>query len=807
MSIYIQSRLDAGILLADSSAELRSPRILDRQGKPVTAPMFRKQELENGGFRYWFDASALVRWTPDTPVLYQLDAGEEKIRFGYMELRADGNRAVLLNGNPVYLRGYIRGIVAHEHPNMTGGTLRDAALKNIRQAKKYGFNLVRFHSTVPTEEFVEAADEEGMLIHMEIGFAYEMDDKAEKKNISMNNRKWEETILRFRNHPSAAIFCIGNEMHKSGHYPEVRALYEQGRSLAPGKLIMDNSGWGEFDRQTADVYSQHIAYFFPYKHHGQMFSSDAPWRINGSAYDEPLDSTAEKSGIRAEIHRTIVPARPTLAHEALHYIDIPDYEALNRKFDEFCRKAGPEYLQANGIQKPRYLTELPKLLERKGLTHKMPDYIAASQQFKMAAIKVYLEKCRLSALCGFEMLQFADCLKYENKNGIVDFFDDDKFIPPDWMMQFNGNAAVLAEFENDVYFYGDEIRGSVWISDFLPAPAVVGGELTIQVKNADGSAETVYHGRNVTLCGGLQKIADLSLSFTQEKAARKTTVSAEFKAGELTLRNSWDLWLYPHPELDRLPALRLRNAGLEQALKAFPGGKVPDPETILTDVLDDRVFADLEAGKTVYLLYHRDAPGHQYYLPGALERFKPCIWDRGSNLGGIIYSETVRKLTASDRYFDLNWYTLLEGGYKVCLDDFPAPVEELVCGVDKPVRDRMKGLVYGIKDFIAEDTLRNFSHFFSVKVGRGTLAVCTLVLNDPGNPAVGSFLAGWLNHPELVRTEKSLEAARLKTYLAAETAHGIRKEDTMNHFWEIDSKLVEDTLFWEEAKLDLRKIR
>ena len=28
----------------------------------------------------------------------------------------------------------------------------------------------------------------------------------------------------------------------------------------------------------------------------------------------------------------------------------------------------------------------------------------------------------------------------------------------------------------------------------------------------------------------------------------------------------------------------------------------------------------------------------------------------------------------------------------------------------------------------------------------------------------------------------------------------------MNHFWEIDNKLVEDQLFWEEANLDLRKI-
>ena len=806
MNIYIHSKTDAGILLAESSEKLNRPRILDRQGKEISCPVIREQPMENGSFRYWFDAANLSLWTPDTPALYELEANGEKIRFGYMELRPEGNRALLLNGSPVYMRGYIRGIVAHEHPNMTGGTLKDAAVKNIRQAKKYGFNLVRFHSTVPTPEFVEAADEEGLFIHMEIGFAYEMDDKAEKKNISMNNQKWEETILRYRNHPSVAIFCIGNEMHNSGHYKEVRALYELGRRLAPGKLIMDNSGWGEFDRQTADVYSQHIAYFFPFKHHGEMFHSDAPWRINGSAYDEQLDTTITKSGVEAEIHRTIVPAKPTLAHEAVHYIDIPDYVALNKKFDDFCAQVGPAYLKANGIEKPRFMTELPKLLERKGLMHKMPDYVAASQQFKMAAVKIYLEKCRLSSLCGFEMLQFADCFKYENKNGIVDCFDDDKFIPPQWMMQFNGNAALLAEFENEVYFFGDDIKGSIYISDFLQTPTVTGGNLTLRINKADGSDEIVYEGHNVTLSGGLQKIADLSLRFAPEEKARKLTVCAEFKAGELSLTNSWDLWIYPHTSIARLPEMRLKkNEALKEAFRSARGEKIQD--AVVTDLLDDQVFTDLAAGKTVYLLYHRDAPGHQYYLPGALERFKPCIWDRGSNLGGIIYSEALRKTLASNRYFDLNWYGLLEGGYKVCLDDFPAPVEELVCGVDKPVRDRMKGLVSGIKNFIDQDTFRNFSHLFSIKVGNGTLAVCTLMLNDLRNPAVAAFTAELFNHPELVRTEKSIDPDVLKKYLKEETAKGIRKEDTMNHFWEIDNKLVEDTLFWEEANLDLSKIR
>ena len=806
MSIYIHSKVDAGVLLADSAGKLNKTRILDTAGKPVECPMFREQQLENGSYRYWFDASALTRWTPDTPVLYVLETDAEKIRFGYMELRPDGNRALLLNGSPVYMRGYIRGIVAHEHPNMTGGSLKDAAVKNIRQAKKYGFNLVRFHSTIPTPEFVEAADEEGMFIHMEIGFAYEMNEKAEKKNISMNNEKWEETILRYRNHPSAAIFCIGNEMHNSGHFKEVRALYEQGRQLAPGKLIMDNSGWGEFDRQTADVYSQHIAYFFPFKHHGGMFHSDAPWRINGSAYDEQLDVTAQKSGIEAQIHRTIVPAKPTLAHEAIHYIDIPDYIALNKKFDDFCAKAGPAYLEANEIKKPRYMTELPKLLERKGLMSKMADYIAASQQFKMEAIKVYLEKCRLSSLCGFEMLQFADCLKYENKNGIVDCFDDDKFIPPAWMMQFNGNAALLADFETEVYYYGDEIKASVFISDFLQNPSVVGGDLTLKTTKADGSWETVYEGHNVTLSGGLQKIADISLRFAPEKTARQATVKAEFKAAGLQLENSWKVWLYPHSTINAVPETRLKNQGLEKLLKANPAAE-KRADAVVTDILDDRVFADLAAGKTVYLMYHRDNPGNQYYIPGALERFKPCIWDRGSNLGGIIYSGAVQKALASNRYFDLNWYSLLEGGYKVCLDDFPAPVEELVCGVDKPVRDRMKGLVNGIKDFIDQDTFRNFSHLFSVKAGKGTLVVCTFAMTRLDNPAAAGFLAELFNNRDLAKTAKSIDPDKLKNYLSEETARGIRKEDTMNHFWEIDNKLVEDTLFWEEAKLDLTKIR
>jgi hypothetical protein len=55
-------------------------------------------------------------------------------------------------------------------------------------------------------------------------------------------------------------------------------------------------------------------------------------------------------------------------------------------------------------------------------------------------------------------------------------------------------------------------------------------------------------------------------------------------------------------------------------------------------------------------------------------------------------------------------------------------------------------------------------------------------------------------------TPLSIAPAALKDFLRKSTEAGPLKEDTMNHFWEIDNKPVEDTLFWEEARVDLRKM-
>ncbi len=117
----------------------------------------------------------------------------------------------------------------------------------------------------------------------------------------------------------------------------------------------------------------------------------------------------------------------------------------------------------------------------------------------------------------------------------------------------------------------------------------------------------------------------------------------------------------------------------------------------------------------------------------------------------------------------------------------------------------MKGLLQGVKEFIDQDTLRNFSHLFSIKAGNGLLVVCTLQI-DKTAPVTQSLL-DWLFHgANELNTARTISVGALKEYLAAQTKAGVRKEDVMNHFWEIDNKPVEDVLFWEASGVDLSKI-
>lgn len=799
--LYIYSNVNADLLYIETAEPLDSYCISDMEGKAVDCPLLISKPCENG-FVTTFDASALTPWSVYEPVLYTLEANGETVRFGHTEIKTMQNKMILLNDRPIYLRGYIRGIIAHEHPNMTGGTDYEAACKNIRQAKKYGFNIVRFHTTVPSEDFLRAADELGMLIHLETGFLFESTTNPEtgkpmKRVLDFGEGKWENTVRSLRNHPSVAVFCIGNEMHCSAHFPEVHEMVALGRKLAPNKIIMDNCGWGEYDRDCSDLFIQHMGYYLPYAHHADMFTSDICWKDDESAYSVPLKLISKTEGADTQINRYAMPLKPVLSHEAMHYVDIVDYEALEKKFDEFCEKVGPEYLEKHGIKKPKYFAGLKKLVEMKNLQELMPDYIASTRKFRLACTKIFLEALRMSHLCGYEMLQLSDCLKYENKNGFIDFFDDDKGIDSDWVRQVNDDLVLLAEFEQDRLYEDEDINVKFFASDFLPDFRVNG---TLEIKLDD---EVIYNGKQFALAGGLQQLATLNIKAKPAGKPTYRTVSARFVYGDQEVKNSWKIWTYPRVRPERVPEMSLTNQALADYLRKGSKGS----DLYVTDALDQKLLDKLAEGKTALLLYNYKAQQNQWDVQSSIERFKPCIWDRGNGLGGIVRNKAVEAALGDDRYFDKNVQPLLDVSCKVNLDTWPWKVTEHVLGVDKPIRDRYKGLQQGIKEFLPEDTLRRFCHLLSVKIGEGTLVICTFNVSEPENPVVSNLLELLVDRIDAFAADTAIDADQFKAWLEKVNAEGFRPEDRMNSIWEDDKLPVERVLFWEDLNVNLAEIK
>ncbi len=154
----------------------------------------------SAGKSFCFDTDGLEYWSPESPILYTLkiESGEGSIerKFGVRRLTVDGVH-FRLNGKPYYLRG----ICEHCYFPMTVHPHHDIAeyRKVIKTVKALGFNYIRFHTFVPAEEYMQAADEFGILVHIE----------------SPNNtsfEEWREIVTFCRRHTSTVIYCCGNEL-------------------------------------------------------------------------------------------------------------------------------------------------------------------------------------------------------------------------------------------------------------------------------------------------------------------------------------------------------------------------------------------------------------------------------------------------------------------------------------------------------------------------------------------------------------------------------------------------------------------
>lgn len=738
-------------------------------------------------------------WSISSPCLYAYNAkiiyvdGESEIlngRFGFRTLGQNGKN-LLVNGKPVFVRGYIRGAKAHDHANLSGLSLKDFYLKNLKEARKFGFNFVRFHSVVPEEELFEAADEVGMLVHVELRPPHDIYNNLEEMvttgSAIVPEEFLEETVEKCFNHPSMAVYCIGNEIKKASA-DDIRKIKEKIDESDGTRLFLDTCAWGKNNRPYVDMDVQHLSYYFPFGKHAGMYDDTENLLAANTDENEPM----KVSGKGCEVVRDLYFKVPLLAHEVCHYTALRDFYALKEKFIR------------SGAPMPWWVDEEIKLIEEKGYNKSIfGEMFRASKRFQFECWKTAYEEMRKSTLLGgFHFLQFADTDAYENSNGVVDCFDDETCVKPEDFLKFNGDRVLIADLGSRNYFCDEEIVFPVFFSN-LGEDCVAKADLSITI-DGDKKSCVSCEMKNLDVSRkGSYRLCKVRLRTPCKAGVYRLKIELATN-GENYADNEWTLWIYE------------RNAA--KTYKEFTSYE--NGETVITADIR-KAFSALNGGKRVCLIYrsewtrHRrdsDMKNPEYAFKASWNRFKPVIWDRGTNFGGINDKQTLNKYGfPCEEYYDFNYSELSEDCDKVILDDFPVKVRKLISGIDKSSRDRFDAYkdAYNLPELMPDRTLRDFGYLFEVKVGSGSLLVCGLNLTglDKGEPsatAMARFIENYIGSDDF-KPESEITLEELKSYMAQCAKEPVR-ERTMTQFWELDDAPVESPEFWKTAKKYLTNV-
>ncbi|MDP9702312.1 beta-galactosidase [Paenibacillus intestini] len=250
-------------------------------------------------------------WSPDKPHLYDLvtelrlisgEQHEELIesvpqRIGFKQVRLDASEGFYLNG----VKMKLNGVCEHHDLGALGSAFNVTALRRrFVLLKNMGVNAIRTAHNMPAKEFMELADEMGMLVVSE---AFDMWERAKtpydyarffKEWAHGDVRSW---VRRDRNHVSLIMWSIGNEIydtHADERGQEVtRVLMEYVQEFDPKGnarvTIGSNYMPWENAQKCADIVKL-AGYNYAEKYYDQHHAEHPDWIIYGSETSSVVQS-------------------------------------------------------------------------------------------------------------------------------------------------------------------------------------------------------------------------------------------------------------------------------------------------------------------------------------------------------------------------------------------------------------------------------------------------------------------------------------------------------------------------------------
>ncbi len=660
----------------------------------------------------WVDIAPVMPWHPRTPHLYQLQMilhAEDgtplppiRERFGMRKFERRDDR-FFINNAPFFVRA-CGGEQGCDCDSLT----REEMVRRLQATRRFGFNAERHHSYVPSDLYLEVADEVGVLIQMEIHGHIGADPSGEV--FAQSREDWIAMIERGRRHPSTFIFGMGNEIYRNdpGLIECQNLLFDLAKEMDPSVLVLNRSGSNPFndDFGRFDLIERPIG---EYEHTGEFARNAFELYLRG-----------DRRGRSGEF--------PIVAHEYPLVASYPN-PALIPLYDE----------------PPEWLTLTLENLRANGQEHLVDDYVWASERIQAICRREMLEEARkFPELDGYSMLRFVDCGAYVS--GVVNDFAEPKNITAEEFLRTNGETVLLCTWNQRVFEYGDTLDAVFEISHHGPeefsAPECQWWLMNGPSLLASGTLGAVEVG-----AVDVAEVGRISVEIPALDAPARLTLRTALASPEQAITNEWHLWAFPGEGMDeptqcqaviwdpreRMSVYSDAHPATERITDADWAPAAGEERLIITDSWQEAFYSILDDGGRIWMISDKSWPWPEeigifgLHITHFLESDQaPVVFpelDELCNNWMTICSNAPSRHGASgtliaphpalgdfphEGFCDLQFWPLVYRAKVLQLDRFPPGVEPIIRAIDNFHRAQSKG-------YMAE-----------LSIGRGRLFISTL---------------------------------------------------------------------------------
>ncbi|MCK5327523.1 MAG: hypothetical protein KAR36_02885, partial [Candidatus Latescibacteria bacterium] len=655
-------------------------------------------------------------WSPDAPNLYRVDAvllrGECVLdalseRVGFVKLSTEGKH-FLINGEPYYMRG--TGDFLSNPETGCPDTDRERWRRKLTALREYGYNYVRCQSYVYAPEYLDSADEVGLLVQSEMGIlgawapqtqwhAYGWPPPTPEYREALK-KQWDLVVMRDVHHPSANIYCMSNELSETLFPRLAWQCYRDTKAIKPTACVI--------------------------------------WTDGGFKEDLPGDF------VNAEADKNETCPKPLIQHEFRWWSSFPDVRIMHKY---------------SGAIRP-YAAEIAiEAAARHGIRDVLPFAAANSQRLQFLEAKGKMEMCRrdrpeMAGICHFNAMDMN-----LSPQGIMDEFYERKYADSATWLQTNGDTVIMSSlgFDDRVWSPGDRLRCAFFVSDFshppLKTPILEWKLTTGHVVLAAG--DVAYSHEPYRTCPA----GEMEVTVPEVSNPMTAVLHVTLHEGNRSTTNQWDVWLFPG-EVALPSSSGLYGVGEHTWLKGLHGVRTASPDdlaagtvrVVMTERLDPTLVAFARAGGRVILaasegLVRPFAPkfrytlGHYFFTPPA--NYPP--YEDGHD-GTIIADHPMLGGLPHEGFADLQFFRMVA-------DSPPLDLEPLGLGSVEPV----------IRVMHSYPVCRPLAYIVECSLGEGALILCALNLDQSWPEArhllaqISAYAAGDRCRPAVELSELAVE--------------------------------------------------